>query len=59
MFEQALRQYDMKHTDQFVGINKSRNMIICICGLTFVIFRYETQQPPTERKTQHNGLDEG
>lgn len=59
MLEQALPQYDMKHMDQSVGSNKRRNTIVCICGLTFGVFRYGTQQPPTERKPQRNVLYEG
>lgn len=59
VFEQALPQYDMNHMDQSVGSNKRRNMIVCICGLTFGVFRYGTPQRPSERKPQHNGLYEG
>lgn len=55
----SILQYDMKHMDQSVGSNKRRNMIVCSCGLTFGVFRYGTQQPPTERKSQHDGLNAG
>lgn len=59
VFEQALPQYDMKHMDQSVGSNKRRNMIVCVCGLTFGVSRCGTQPPATERKPQHNDLYEG